>query len=449
MATPNHSTTKAGRWSYSVVYNPYYGYNNVSNADLGAVTFSTDVLTVSSVNTPGFKFLKKKDYPFNPYTKVWNTMSDSGSLVQAAYEASNGRYYGTYTYRNSTAAILGGLASIPSVTAEDPYQKAVNQIMETVKLGKTNSGVTLAEAHKTAAMVASTATRIYKSVKALRSADLGSFTAALGITTSPQQTRRFMRSAREAGLGPAPFKWSKDPVKGTWSRRKGFKPQPLENRVEEFAAKTWLEYTYGWRPLLSDIHSSAEALASLMVEKSNTVRYASASSSNSKSKFATVSANQLKHIAGRTETRSVKIKVAYRIPLGAVSVANTFGLNNPAVVAWELVPFSFVADWFLPIGTALEALTAYEGLEFVGGSVSRRTTSLSTVAVVPGASYTTGGIKWVATSCSAFYSAKTYSYSRSGLSSFPPYGFPQLKNPASVSHATSAIALLKSLWKPK
>lgn len=31
------------------------------------------------------------------------------------------------------------------------------------------------------------------------------------------------------------------------------------------------------------------------------------------------------------------------------------GLLNPEIVAWELLPFSFVADWFIPIGSYLEA----------------------------------------------------------------------------------------------
>lgn len=32
------------------------------------------------------------------------------------------------------------------------------------------------------------------------------------------------------------------------------------------------------------------------------------------------------------------------------------GLTNPLSVAWELIPFSFVVDWFLPIGKYLDAL---------------------------------------------------------------------------------------------
>ena len=43
---------------------------------------------------------------------------------------------------------------------------------------------------------------------------------------------------------------------------------------------------------------------------------------------------------------------------------------QPLPTAWELLPFSFVADWFLNIGTFLEAWTTKEGWSFLAGSQS-------------------------------------------------------------------------------
>jgi hypothetical protein len=40
------------------------------------------------------------------------------------------------------------------------------------------------------------------------------------------------------------------------------------------------------------------------------------------------------------------------------------------MVAWELVPFSFVLDWFIPIGSYLSQLDASAGMEFLGGSTT-------------------------------------------------------------------------------
>lgn len=37
------------------------------------------------------------------------------------------------------------------------------------------------------------------------------------------------------------------------------------------------------------------------------------------------------------------------------SIPKLLGLMDPELVAWELVPFSFVIDWFAPVGSWLEA----------------------------------------------------------------------------------------------
>lgn len=41
------------------------------------------------------------------------------------------------------------------------------------------------------------------------------------------------------------------------------------------------------------------------------------------------------------------------------------GLLNPASIAWELVPFSFVIDWFIPVGKYVASLSEYAGCSFV------------------------------------------------------------------------------------
>lgn len=52
--------------------------------------------------------------------------------------------------------------------------------------------------------------------------------------------------------------------------------------------------------------------------------------------------------------------------------ASAFSFGNPAQIAWELVPYSFVLDWVLPIGDYLSALDALTGCSDVIGSVSAK-----------------------------------------------------------------------------
>lgn len=51
-------------------------------------------------------------------------------------------------------------------------------------------------------------------------------------------------------------------------------------------------------------------------------------------------------------------------------LANKLGFVNPATFAWELLPFSFLFDWLVPVGNFLSQWT-----DFVGLSLSNPATS--------------------------------------------------------------------------
>jgi hypothetical protein len=46
-----------------------------------------------------------------------------------------------------------------------------------------------------------------------------------------------------------------------------------------------------------------------------------------------------------------------------MSVARQLGMLDPASVVWEIVPYSFVVDWFVPFGTYLSNLNAIPKLK--------------------------------------------------------------------------------------
>lgn len=45
-----------------------------------------------------------------------------------------------------------------------------------------------------------------------------------------------------------------------------------------------------------------------------------------------------------------------------LALANQLGLLNPAALAWEIVPFSFVADWFVNVGDWLQGFSDFAGM---------------------------------------------------------------------------------------
>lgn len=64
-----------------------------------------------------------------------------------------------------------------------------------------------------------------------------------------------------------------------------------------------------------------------------------------------------------------------------------FTMGNPLELAWELIPFSFVVDWLIPIGNALSALDALHGVQDIRGTVTRKWKSAITSTVTTANAY--------------------------------------------------------------
>lgn len=110
----------------------------------------------------------------------------------------------------------------------------------------------------------------------------------------------------------------------------------------------WLELQYGWLPALSDTFEAAKAFEAI-------------SSGPRKSTF---SAKKKREDVSKTNNGVVTwwwdTYAEYRIKFELaeeMSVERQLGLLDPLSVAWEVVPYSFVVDWFIPIGTYLSVLS--------------------------------------------------------------------------------------------
>jgi len=140
-----------------------------------------------------------------------------------------------------------------------------------------------------------------------------------------------------------------------------------------------------------------------------------------------------------------KFVLRFRLASPLRSFAAQTGFTNPINLAWEILPFSFVVDWFLPIGPYLEAFTAFDGLEFVDGSQTLFTRAVTDSAVDsegPNAGNSLSNY-WE----HAHYHSETVRLDRIKLTAFPTQTFPAFKNGlASVTHAANGIALVKSVF---
>lgn len=441
MPAPNRNTSQSSNEFYEYVFYPKTGSPGPrTRTNLGTNVSYTDVYNVVSTRVPKWNRLKKSQIPWNPYSKHTTLLRDPLAFYTQKAEISSGYYIEDYTVTAKRLGLDVDPTQHPDASLGYPTQKVTSKIIEQVKLGQSQLGVAAAEAGKTAAHLAHTATRIYKAITALKKGRLGDFTSSLGITASRRQTDRFYTGLRKSyGRKGEGFRWD---------RKMSVSRESQEGQYRHFMAQTWLEYSYGWKPLLNDVYDQAQALATIFTDHQGCWRQARARGKDSKHTVKTITpTNQYKRNVDIKVAAWEEILVEYRIPNGVVNASTVFGLNNPLTIAWEVVPFSFVVDWFIPIGTALENMTAYQGLEFRRGISMRRYTYLAEGKIVPsGSPSVQGGTTYTALSSSHRPFMADMYITRSLLSDFPKFGMPRCKDPRSFAHAASAIALLQSLF---
>lgn len=115
----------------------------------------------------------------------------------------------------------------------------------------------------------------------------------------------------------------------------------------------WLSLRYGWRPLLNDIYNAARHLA-----------FANNQDITQTFRVRTRKEGTFTRPRAAKETYSGAFVYEKRIiaKVTRFNQAIALGLTNPAAVAWELMPLSFVGDWVLPISNYLESMSISSAL---------------------------------------------------------------------------------------
>lgn len=186
-----------------------------------------------------------------------------------------------------------------------------------IKEQKMSLGVTMAEFPKTIDMVAGTARSIAQSIRYARKG-------------------RFEQAARSIGMDPRSLRDKK-----SW-------------------ASKWLAIQYGWSPLMGEVDSSCRVLA----EGLGDWRY----SAVVKRPYPFGRDTPPGYVVEREGERFLKLRLDFMVKNEKAANFSQLGLTNPLEIVWELVPFSFVADWFLPIGDYLTALDIGLWAKFLGGT---------------------------------------------------------------------------------
>ncbi len=146
----------------------------------------------------------------------------------------------------------------------------------------------------------------------------------------------------------------------------------IKPRAKNFADQ-FLEVHFGWVPLVQDIHNAVDTL---QAPDNGAFRVFSSNQSRTDYRFTVhggTEVNPYLFDEFRNGSYRVKMGAFVRVSSPNAYVANQLGLVNPASIAWEAVPYSFVVDWFSNVGQCLSAMT-----DFVGLSTERAFTTTST-----------------------------------------------------------------------
>ncbi len=137
------------------------------------------------------------------------------------------------------------------------------------------------------------------------------------------------------------------------------KYQRRPTSVREAVQGVWLETRYGWRPLLGSIESVSKALLTPELNRRQTSRGSkSFTKTDTKTGVIDFGSGVVNWSCYITETISVRASL---LADATTSMRTRLGLDLGGVLSlpWELVPYSFVADWFANVGSFLQGMGAY------------------------------------------------------------------------------------------
>jgi len=307
--------------------------------------------------------------------------------------------------------------SFPSASEIDAADRLLkNKLLLKIKDQKINVQQFLAERDQTIRLVTETVTSIASAIKNLKRGNIRGAFEQVGIPLSNRYLRKFNKHyVRDQSAA---------------------------------IANGWVKMQYGVRPLLNDVKGAAEFLAQRIAEQKPPIQRVVAVTTidtRADRKF-TIKPDYVRNVTElNTCQYTIKYTVYFKQNLSVSNLPTQLGLTNPALILWELTPWSFVVDWFLPIGNFLSALDATVGLTFEGGC--------KTVFIRANArkDFTAHNTRWGTNSYVYSSEQKTYRQKiqciRTTLAGFPSSQIPAFKNPVSTEHMLNALALLRQQFR--
>lgn len=326
----------------------------------------------------------------------------------------------TYTYlvqEGVLSWLYGNAPTVGSGYLTDRLDREARlELLLKLKDSKANLVQSLAERKQLQTMIGGVTMKIAETLHHLRRGNLLGAASTLGLTVGKRAAQRYRKKHR------------------------GIKTRDDLDRV---LSSGILTVQYGIRPLLSDVRGAAETFFQKRLRDIDETTLKVRKNGSAEDHWSRFDAPGTVSKRSTSVQATVKYGVTYAMGDEIIHTLAQIGISNPFLVAWELLPWSFVIDWFIPIGKYLEACDATNGLSFVDGYKSvklvyREIDSQNTAYANSYGGHTTGAIK---------ASFTQESFSRIAINGFPEVPFPSFRNPFSWEHALNGIALLTQFKK--
>jgi virulence-associated protein VapD len=237
------------------------------------------------------------------------------------------------------------------------YQSLAQQLavkrFNTKKGAQAAAAVAMAEVSSTATMMTKRITQVAKAASALRKFRFRDAAEALDLVKD--------KRPRKPRLKGTKLRWTKSPIDGKYFPSRHVTSK--ERRGAHAFSSTWLEWSFGWAPLVQDISTAAEVL-------SEPLAYETLVKGSGKY---TLAYERLNVVPGSVydTTYSNKVETRHACRLQAIltvknpnrDLARRMGLADLTGAALELVPFSFVANWFINLNEFASQFTSFYGVD--------------------------------------------------------------------------------------
>jgi hypothetical protein len=349
---------------------------------------------------------------------------------------------GTNRIVNSSVFLTGSRPFDSIVDPWDSYDQLalIGKLREKISGSSFNAGIFLGEGKQSLHTITSSATRIYHAYRAARGHNIKH---AFDILTDPSffafRRKGGRRSRYNQNIGSSASSPYLGDNQGSFSRG---------NTWDSRASSMWLELQYAWKPLLQDVEEGAKFLAhqfsAPLQSKVSVTRNHGGANSKKLKEFTQHYPDSRSHffLAKGTPVQSSRRLIA---TLKERSVVPLSGLMSVESIAWELMPWSFVADWFIPVGSYLDARALNQQL------VATYVTCTRCQVDYCGPITNNGGSKEIdPTHCELEGRAKLYTFSRSAPDSSLTIPTPEMKPLGKIAtwvHAQNAVALLVNTFR--